>query len=154
MKRETRKQVEAGSTKTTRIKKPPVPLEREVMKGVAKVIEQLGLKDHIHRRNTGAMRNPAGQLVRFGRPGDSDFGGMQPCGPGSGRAISIKVKRPGKKPTPAQMEHLIKVNEAGGVAFWVDDPAVAHNILRQILQGGRVEIEADGSQFLVFKETA
>ena len=38
-----------------------------------------------------------------------------------GQFIGIEVKRPGKTPTPLQVETLDEVRAAGGIAFWVDN---------------------------------
>lgn len=48
----------------------------------------------------------------YGRNGVSDILGCV-----NGYFLAIEVKRPGKKPTLAQMEFLKEVNSAGGIGF-------------------------------------
>lgn len=150
MKPETREHVEAAvaaGAKATRIRKPPVPLEREVLAGVAAAIALLGLE--IHRNNTGAARLPGRggkpQLVRFGQAGAGDFAGWLP----GGRHVEIEVKRPGQRPRPEQLARLVRINAAGGVGFWVDDAAVAESILRHVAAGAYVVIDDRGRQWVV-----
>jgi hypothetical protein len=150
MKPETRKQVEATRTVTRRVRKPPAPLEKEVLAGVLAVVKRLGLD--IHRNNTGAARLPGKggkpQLVRFGQVGAGDLSGWLP----GGRHVEIETKRRGNKPRPEQLERLIRINAAGGVAFWVDDADIAENILRQVAAGARVEIDAKGNQWIIHED--
>ena len=39
-----------------------------------------------------------------------------------GRFFVIEAKAPGKEPTRAQEREMREVEEAGGIAFWVDGP--------------------------------
>ncbi len=63
------------------------------------------------RVNTGAARNPAGRLVRFGVPGMPDIAGVLP----GGRALFLEVKRPGGHPTRQQEAMMDRLNRAGAV---------------------------------------
>lgn len=54
----------------------------------------------------------------YGMVGHPDLYGI--LGDGSGRFFAIEVKVPGKKPTPAQYKFLERIEDAGGLAFWVD----------------------------------
>ncbi len=66
------------------------------------------------RVNTGAARNPAGRLVRFGVPGMPDIAGVLP----GGRAFFFEVKRMGKDPTPHQAAMMERLRAAGAFV-WV-----------------------------------
>lgn len=76
------------------------------------------------RCNTGAAKNPAGRLVRYGTKGASDIQGLIPwC---KGRFIAVETKRPaspgraGGKLSLSQWQFLDAVRRAGGVALVVD----------------------------------
>ena len=66
------------------------------------------------RVNTGAARNPAGRLVRFGIPGMPDIAGVLP----GGRACFFEVKRVGRIPTHTQMLMMERLR-ATGALVWV-----------------------------------
>lgn len=95
------------------------PLERAVL---AAVIKALALHPRVawaHRLNVGAFRD-GDRFIRVGFVGCSDIIGQMT----DGRFLAVEVKRPGGKPTEAQVEFLGRVARAGGVAFvaWgVDD---------------------------------
>lgn len=38
-----------------------------------------------------------------------------------GRFVAIEVKRPGNKPSAAQLQFIAAVNSIGGLAFWADN---------------------------------
>ena len=67
-----------------------------------------------------AWRNNAGALgigkrfVRFGRVGSGDVIGFLPHG---ARFVSIEIKTVNDRPTDEQTEFLLRVREAGGIAF-------------------------------------
>ena len=68
------------------------------------------------RCNTGGMKNPAGRYVKFGFTGQPDIMAVRK---GSGRLVSIEVKKPGEKPSDAQYVFLDSLIEAGGFGCWV-----------------------------------
>ncbi len=116
--------------------------EREVLAQVIEAAAMLGLD--LQRRNTGAGVNPAGKMVRFGTPGDSDLAGVLP----DGRALQVEVKREGFDPAKLrgkaaehfarQLARLRKTNALGGVAFFCDDSEHFLTVLRHVLAGARV----------------
>jgi hypothetical protein len=72
--------------------------------------------------------------------------------PSAGRLLAVEIKRPGERPTAAQVAWLRAVNAAGGLAFWVDDVAELARVLDIVGAGARaglplrVLIADDGSQ--------
>jgi hypothetical protein len=76
------------------------------------------------RMNTGAgkLLYPDGKnsrFIRFGFPGLSDIIGQLRAG----RFLACECKRKGEKPTDDQNAFLDTVNAAGGLGFWIDEPA-------------------------------
>lgn len=69
------------------------------------------------RMNSGACKDPRGQLIRFGFPGCPDILGQLK----DGRFLALEVKRPGGKPTKAQSEFLRKVFLNHGIGLVIDD---------------------------------
>lgn len=67
----------------------------------------------VHRQNSGAIKTPEGQFVRFGWPGCSDVIGQMR----DGRLLAVEVKAPAGRLRPEQQQFLNLVNQAGGVAF-------------------------------------
>lgn len=121
--------------------------EREVMADVMKILRAWGIPHQ--RQNTGGFRNNSGQYVACGATGNADITATLP---GSGRRLEIEVKRPGKRPTEAQLRRMREHNAAGAVAFWVDNAEDLPHALGAILTGARVEIHADGTPYLVTPE--
>lgn len=122
--------------------------ERDVLRAVMAACAAQGVA--IRRQNTGAMRNASGRLVHFGRQGDSDLAGVIAVGPRRGTAIYVETKRPGKRPTPAQIGRLMELNASGAVAFWVDDALQCAKVLQRVVRDGcRVEVHLDGNQEIV-----
>lgn len=121
------------------------PRERDVQRAVMAACAAHGVA--IYRRNTGAMRNSAGRLVRFGRRGDTDLYGVVAVGPRRGMAVYVEVKQPGKRPTVDQVSRLMEMNIAGAIAFWVDDAEECSRVLDRVLRDGCcVKVYPDGSQ--------
>lgn len=117
--------------------------EAQVLAQILEAARMLGLD--LQRENTGAGVNPQGQMVRFGKPGRPDTAGTLP----DGRTIKVEVKREGFDPNrlrgaerahfERQLAEMQRVNRLGGVAFWCDDSIEFINIMRVVLDGGRVE---------------
>lgn len=85
--------------------------------------------------NTGAFRNPAGQLVRFGLKGSAD---ILACIKGRFVAIEVKVGR--DRLRPAQKAFAEAVVRSGGIVILarsLEDVAV------NLLAHGLVEVPAD-----------
>jgi hypothetical protein len=124
-------------------RKPPKekkPLESAVLKQCMATFERLGIKPY--RRNVSAMFGEyKGKkwAVRSGSPGQSDIWAVLD----DGRHVECEIKRPGEKPSLAQIGWLIEMNTITGAAFWVDSHVVLENILKALMSGGRV-IYMDG----------
>jgi hypothetical protein len=131
--------------------------EVEVMAACLDAAAMLGLD--LQRQNTGAGVNPAGRMVRFGRPGDSDLHGTLP----DGRTLHVECKREGFDPArlsgakrahfDRQLARLQRTNALGGVGFWTDDAAECLEILRHVLAGARVVEPGYGRPTVVYPET-
>jgi hypothetical protein len=82
------------------------------------VDEYLALKRIPHYRiNSGALKTPRGQLIRFGSKGMSDFYAIGP----DGISVWIECKRPkGGRLSEAQKEFLDCINRNGGVGIVVN----------------------------------
>ena len=130
--------------------KPPSAPERDVQAACLACLRAHGFAPR--RRNVGAMENASGRLVRFGRKGEADITATVPSGPNRGKRVEVEVKRPGESPRPEQLEFLRETNRQGGLAWWIDDPARLADVLRKVLDGATVEIDADGRQWLVTED--
>lgn len=71
------------------------------------------------RRNVGAVKlthdTGKSRFVRFGEAGQVDLWGIV-----RGKHFECEVKRPGEKPTEAQLAWLKQCSDAGAFAFWCD----------------------------------
>lgn len=94
------------------------PTEQDIQRQCLDYLQGV-LRWHAWRNNTGAMRwtDRAGgnRLMRFGATGSADILGVC-C---DGRFLAVEVKRPGGRPTEAQVAWLDRVRESGGVAMVV-----------------------------------
>lgn len=126
--------------------KSPVPAEREVLAAVIEAGAAVGIV--LQRQNTGLATNPKGQKVRFGQPGNADLTGTLP----DGRRLEIEVKKPGKTPTDLQWNRIHEVNASNGCSFWVDNAEAALMVLRALISGRHIEIDADGTQWVANDE--
>lgn len=133
----------------------PAPREADVQRACVQVAAARGVK--LYRNNSRVLRMTGRRgrrrLMRFGlAKGSSDLIGMLPP---SGRFLAVEVKRPGERPTPAQVAWLAEVRLAGGVGCWVDDAATLDGILGRLLAPGgfmlTVEVDPSGEQFFVEK---
>jgi hypothetical protein len=102
--------------RTTKVEDPL----RKVKEGVVinTVEEYLALKRIPHYRiNSGALKTPRGQLVKFGSKGMSDIYAIGPAG----ISIWIECKRPkGGRLSKAQKEFLDCINRNGGIGIVVN----------------------------------
>lgn len=119
----------------------PGATEKQVAEQVVQAAWVYGIM--LKRRNTGVGLNPAGKMVRFGDPGDSDYYATVPKGPNKGRALSVEVKRQFFSPPKRgkvrehferQMAYLKSENEKGGIAFWVSDGEDAIRAFRCVME--------------------
>jgi hypothetical protein len=99
--------------------------ESEVIKLIDEALSVYGIFHF--RNNTGAIKTAGGGFVRFGSPGSADFLGICP----GGRFLSVEVKRPGGRLSPAQNAWLDAVNIEGGVAICVDGVESLERQLRE-----------------------
>lgn len=129
---------------TTRTRKAR-PLEAEIQRNALAWLKAQGIA--AWRRNVAAMPIPAagGQKRRFLRaaePGQSDLWALLPvaCGGNPGcRHLEIEIKRPGERPTLAQVLWLTEINRLTGAAFWIDSLAILERVVACLRAGGRVE---------------
>lgn len=135
-------------------KRPKAGLrEADVLSQVLEAARCFGLD--LDRRNTGAMVNPHGQPVRFGKPGDSDTSGTL----SDGRTIHVEVKDeffdPSKLHGKArdhfgrQLARLRKTNELGGIGMWVRSSKDFVDAMIKVLDGWKVDIDEAGYCWLV-----
>lgn len=88
-----------------------IPTEREISKSI---LEYLTLrKVFCWRNNTGGFLDKRDHYYKFGKTGSGDILGLTK----TGQFFSIEVKRPGKKPTDAQVEFMDRIAFNGGIAF-------------------------------------
>lgn len=83
-----------------------------------------------HRQNSGAIKTPEGQFVRFGWRGCSDVIGQMR----DGRLLAVEVKSPAGRLRPEQQQFLDTVNLAGGVGFVAKSLADVQHALGRIHQ--------------------
>jgi hypothetical protein len=116
-------------------RKTRTPKVEDTLKGVREnavmnaVDEYLTLKRIPHYRiNSGALKTPRGQLVKFGSKGMSDFFAIGPAG----ISIWIECKRPkGGRLSEAQKEFLDCINRNGGVGIVVNSVDSLENQLKE-----------------------
>jgi hypothetical protein len=116
-----------------------VERESKIQRSIVVRLSQLGIR--LWRRNVGAMTDAAGNFVRFAAPGQSDLWGIDR----TGRHWEIEVKRPGNRPTPAQLKWLKEMTARGAVAYWADSVNIAERVAEAVLQGGRIVWRHDGT---------
>lgn len=131
--------------------------ESAVLSGALAYLGLIGVK--ADRHNVGCATNPNGQRIRFGKKGDPDIMGRLP----GGRVLGIECKREGFDPSKLrgdklahferQLAAMKAINDDGGVAFWIDDPAILHQVMPIILAGGSV-VERGDDWEVVPKEEA
>jgi hypothetical protein len=125
----------------------PVASEADVQKSILAYLKYMGVR--AWRQNVGAVsaeHNGRKRFVRFGERGAADVHGVLP----GGRYIAVEVKKPGKKPTDAQLLWLRAIDAAGGLAFWASSVEEVQRVVTAVLRDptSRVEIDGDGRQFL------
>ena len=99
--------------------------ESDILLAVRDLLAMRGFK--VWRQNAGSHPVKGG-FARLAPRGSSDLIGYHK---GSGRALCVEVKRPGKKPSQEQQQWLQEAFEAGCVAFWCDSVAMAEAELRR-----------------------
>lgn len=122
----------------TSTRKPPAPREAEIQRNALAWLKANGIA--AWRRNVAAIDIPAvgnskRRFFRAADAGQSDVWGILP----DGRHMEIEIKRPGERPTLAQILWLTRINELTGAAFWVQDVATLERVVRCLMAGGRVE---------------
>lgn len=88
-------------------------LEKDILKQILEYLQAMGF--FCWRNNTGAQPmeyKGRSRFLRFGKVGSGDILGIMK----DGRFFTIEVKRPGQKPTPAQVEFMDEVRRNGGIA--------------------------------------
>ena len=97
-------------------------LEKDVQRQILDYCKVMRI--FVQRRNVaGVQRLNGGKYVQLGKRGMSDLWGIV-----RGVHFECEVKRPGKKPTPEQIEWLNDCAAAGARAFWADS-------LEQFIEG-------------------
>lgn len=103
---------------------PPVPGMRKprarrgsgetgLVKAIRAYLSLRGIRTE--RRNTGILRNPAGQPIKFGQTGAADLSATLP----GGRRLEIEVKNAVRKLTDGQRTWLLEQHRAGAVVLVV-----------------------------------
>lgn len=134
--------------------KAPRPRESEIQRNAITWLRHHGV--FVCRRNVitvpiAATATTRRRFVRAGQPGMSDLWGLIPP-PGVVRDVFAKdahierwryfdaeCKRPGERPTLAQVEWLIGMNRMTGTSFWFESIDMLERVMRCLLAGGRVE---------------
>ena len=113
--------------------KLPPERERSIQKTGIATLALLGIV--LHRRNVGGFEDDYGHWVQFADAGQADTYGWDVR---TGRHWEIEWKRPGNRPTPAQLDWLRECTRLGAVAFWCDSVAIAERVAAAILKGGKI----------------
>jgi hypothetical protein len=102
--------------RTTKVEDPLRDVKEDTVINAVK--EYLALKQIPHYRiNSGGLKTPRGQLVKFGATGMSDIYAIGPAG----ISIWIECKRPkGGRLSEAQKEFLDCINRNGGIGIVVN----------------------------------
>jgi hypothetical protein len=111
----------------------PPPLEKDIRETIRQVAHACGIalfntEANAYKAASGGMRR-SGPSLPVGYP---DLGGWIV---GTGKAVLVEVKRPGKYPTEAQHEFLVRANLDGVIAIWMDDAAAALPTFQRIRDG-------------------
>jgi hypothetical protein len=125
--------------------KPPALLEKDIQKAGIMLLRTLGWQ--VERRNTGTFTmeyKGKKRLVRAGKPGMADTFGRLP----DERSFELEFKRPGNRPTEAQLAWLKSQNGKYCCAFWVDS-TIKLEIIAKSLMGGRSIAWGDGDEFWI-----
>ena len=126
-----------------------LPLEREskiLRSGIIR-LRRLGIV--LFRRNIGGMRikeeDGDARYIAYASPGQADTYGWEIR---TGRHWEIEWKRPGRRPTPLQLQWLRDSSIYGAVAFWADNVNTAERVAEAVLAGGKI-VWGDGDEFNV-----
>jgi hypothetical protein len=102
----------------------------------------------VHRRNVGAMRREykgRSRVIGFGEPGACDFWYVH----SSGIHVDLEIKRPGEWPRKNQIVWMLRVNAAGGIAFWIEGLETLKRVHDRIGFGHKISMYANGAFDLV-----
>jgi hypothetical protein len=111
----------------------PRPIEKGNQKLFAGWLQANGCK--VYRRNVSLVRaiyKGKSRAFKCGEPGQSDLYGWLPH-PRRGVHFECEVKRPGERPTPAQIDWLQQTNDSGAVGFWADDIRYLEKIFKYVM---------------------
>jgi hypothetical protein len=117
--------------------KPPPERESKIQKSIIVRLERLGIT--LWRRNVVGYKIDD-RFVRCGKVGQADLWGIDWVEPGGvwARHWEIETKRPGNRPTPAQLEWLKAMSANGCIAYWADSANIAERVAEAIIAGGRI----------------
>src|SRR4051812_26529407 len=101
------------------------------------------------------MTNQSGQYVSFGQEGDSDFRVKLP----DKRTLFLEIKREGYDPSKLrgkvrerfakQLAKLQEANARGDAGVWIDNGPALVEVIKVLLDGGRVEEAENGELRLI-----
>jgi hypothetical protein len=99
-----------------------IPLERDVIKAVVKILRYDHRVSRVERNQSGVFQD-GNRYIRVGMKGKLDLTVYLK----SGRYIEIEVKRPGAKPAPHQAARIAEIRAQGGLAgyCWSVESALA-----------------------------
>lgn len=102
----------------------------------------------VHRRNVGAMRREykgESRVIAFGEPGACDFWYIHD----NGLHVDLEVKRTGEWPRLNQIVWMLRVNAAGGIAFWIEGLENLIRVHDMIKSGHKISMYENGAYDLV-----
>lgn len=95
-------------------------------------------ESQVEQRIKQRAREHGGTAYKFTSPGRRSVPDdliMCPCVPASMRPVFIEAKRPGEKPTAAQLREHEKLRQLGATVFVADDYDVVDTIFESICDG-------------------
>ncbi len=125
--------VDIGAQPKRTVTRSTQPLERDVLDAVRAYLRMHPAVGWVQRINRGAATDERGNFVQFNTiAGCSDLIGQLK----SGHFLACEIKRPGEKPTEAQMLFLRMVEHYGGCAGWADSVDAAERMMRDWMARG------------------
>ena len=115
------------------------PLEADLQRAAIDLLTSYQIR--VYRRNTGAIKashNGKPRFIRFSEPGQSDLWLIFP----DGRHGELEIKRPGERPTLAQVRWLIECSTRCP-AWWIDNLSTLVRVVDSILRGSRIVYRED-----------